>query len=187
MASEKKSDALIGLVFVVGIGVLLLSFAVVLFAPKTAAAACAPAARAVASAQAQVDAIPAATLSRTDPYTAQRTAARSRLSDARTAKMKCDFANLSAPKTDFKNLARKGLVAGFVIVVGALGWSWLSDYEPKPKPAAQPEPVYEYPVTEDTEDTEDWLSDPEPQPEPSPSTNDDRPRSGWGRSVNFGD
>ncbi|EIC62283.1 hypothetical protein [Mycobacteroides abscessus] len=35
-------------------------------------------------------------------------------------------------------------------------------------------------------DSEDWLNaDPEPQPEPP--TNDDRPRSGWGRSVNFGD
>lgn len=34
-------------------------------------------------------------------------------------------------------------------------------------------------------DGEDWLNtDPEPQPEP---TTDDRPRSGWGRSVNFGD
>lgn len=33
---------------------------------------------------------------------------------------------------------------------------------------------------------EDWLNaDPEPQPEPP--TNDDRPRSGWGRGVQFGD
>lgn len=38
----------------------------------------------------------------------------------------------------------------------------------------------------DFPDGEDWLNaDPEPQPEPT--TNDDRPRSGWGRGVQFGD
>ncbi|GAB5896988.1 hypothetical protein OKHIL_27950 [Mycolicibacterium mageritense] len=41
--------------------------------------------------------------------------------------------------------------------------------------------VVDFPMDEG----EDWLNaDPEPQPEP---TTDDRPRSGWGRSVNFGD
>ncbi len=37
-------------------------------------------------------------------------------------------------------------------------------------------------------DGEDWLNTPQPEPEtPSEPTTNDRPRSGWGRSVNFGD
>ncbi|BBX35971.1 hypothetical protein [Mycobacteroides abscessus] len=38
----------------------------------------------------------------------------------------------------------------------------------------------------DFPETEDWLNTDPVQPEPSPST-DDRPRSGWGRGVQFGD
>ncbi|SLC41943.1 hypothetical protein [Mycobacteroides abscessus] len=43
------------------------------------------------------------------------------------------------------------------------------------------EVIADYPM-----DGEDWLNA-DPEPEPAPTTNDDRPRSGWGRSVNFGD
>lgn len=39
----------------------------------------------------------------------------------------------------------------------------------------------------DFPDGEDWLNADPVQPEPETATNDDRPRSGWGRSVNFGD
>lgn len=43
------------------------------------------------------------------------------------------------------------------------------------------EVIADYPM-----DGEDWLNADPVQPEPSPST-DDRPRSGWGRGVQFGD
>lgn len=39
----------------------------------------------------------------------------------------------------------------------------------------------------DFPDGEDWLNTDPVQPDPEPPTNEDRPRSGWGRSVNFGD
>lgn len=39
----------------------------------------------------------------------------------------------------------------------------------------------------DFPDGEDWLNTDSVQPDPEPPTNEDRPRSGWGRGVQFGD